>query len=122
MASVRPDRRRRDDSRSCGRDRRSRCPILQVCDKDHSMPGEWYLMLEGTVKGPLSARQLRSMARAGELRSSDRVSRDGGHWLEASRIKGLFESDPGASAVEKFLPVASSELLGAARRGDSTRG
>jgi Zn-dependent protease with chaperone function len=86
------------------------------------MSGEWYLMSGGAVKGPLSARQLWSMAQAGKLQASDRVRRDDGQWVEASRVKGLFETGPEASAVEEVMPVARSERPGTSTRGDSTRG
>ena len=55
------------------------------------MPQEWYLMSEGVVKGPVSAKQLRALAEAGRLSPVDRVRRNEGQWVEASHVKGLFE-------------------------------
>src|SRR5271166_5279117 len=86
------------------------------------MSSEWYLMAEGVVKGPVTAKQLRGLAEAGKLSPMDRVRRNDGQWVEASRVKGLFEygfepiSPNGHESDSR--PVATGELPG----GSSTRG
>ena len=60
-------------------------------ERDKAMSSEWYLMSEGVVKGPVTAKQLRALAEAGKLSPMDRVRGNDGQWVEASRVKGLFE-------------------------------
>ncbi len=40
------------------------------------MSSEWYLMSEGVVKGPVTAKQLRGLSEAGKLSPMDRVRRE----------------------------------------------
>jgi Zn-dependent protease with chaperone function len=86
------------------------------------MSSEWYLMSEGVVKGPVTAKQLRALAEARELSPTDRVRRNDGQWVEASRVKGLFESGSEAMSPDDYQldsrPVRTGELLsGSSRRG-----
>jgi Zn-dependent protease with chaperone function len=86
------------------------------------MSSEWYLMSEGVVKGPVTAKQLRALAEARKLSPTDRVRKNDGQWVEASRVQGLFESGPEAMSPDDYQldsrPVRSGELLsGSSRRG-----
>lgn len=63
------------------------------------MASQWYCRLMGTEMGPFSSRQLLDMARSHQLTPNDAVRKGPkGRWVEASRVKGLFE-DPGASTI-----------------------
>lgn len=53
----------------------------------------WYFSKNGDRKGPVSARDLRRMAKAGELRERDLVWKEGmKDWAPAAKVKGLFSS------------------------------
>ena len=66
------------------------------------MPSEWYCQIDGTEYGPLTSGQLRKMALDGRL-SRKALVRKGptGGWLQADRLKGLF--DP---AVSETAPAS----------------
>jgi Zn-dependent protease with chaperone function len=64
------------------------------------MSAEWYLMSEGVVKGPVTAKQLREFAQAGRVTRSDQVRKDDGPWVEASRVKGLFDGGVAGTSAE----------------------
>jgi hypothetical protein len=63
------------------------------------MASQWYCRLMGTEMGPFSSKQLLEMARHHQITPDDSVRKgDDGTWVEAGRVKGLFE-DPGASTI-----------------------
>lgn len=59
------------------------------------MPNEkatWFCKIDGSVRGSLSAKELRDLARSGKLKPNDPVRRgDRDKWVRADRVKGLFE-------------------------------
>ncbi|MCO6045063.1 DUF4339 domain-containing protein [Aeoliella sp. ICT_H6.2] len=63
------------------------------------MASQWYCRLMGSEMGPYSSRQLLEMARSHQITPDDAVRKGpDGRWVQASRVKGLFE-DPGASTI-----------------------
>ena len=55
------------------------------------MAQEWYYMLDGEQRGPVSAAELKHLAAAGKLRPDDKVRKGGmDRWVTASQINGLF--------------------------------
>jgi Zn-dependent protease with chaperone function len=69
------------------------------------MTAEWYLMSNGVVKGPVTAKQLRDFAQAGRIDRSDQVRRNDGPWVDASRVKGLFDGGGVAIATAEEVAV-----------------
>jgi Zn-dependent protease with chaperone function len=65
------------------------------------MSAEWYLMSQGVVKGPVTAKQLRDLAEARQLSPSDRVKRNDGPWVDATRVKGLFDGGTVVTSPEE---------------------
>ncbi len=57
------------------------------------MASEWYYRMEDQTLGPLSSRQLRSLAQTGAVEQDTFVWKQGlAKWVAASRIKGLIET------------------------------
>lgn len=76
------------------------------------MASQWYCRLMGTEMGPLTSKQLLEMARSHQITPNDSVRKGpDGSWVEASRVKGLFE-DPGASTIimSKLPPEVLAQL------------
>lgn len=66
------------------------------------MPADWYCQIAGKRIGPLSARQMRALARQGKLMREHRVRRGTrGRWVLAGSVKGLF---PGEESPPRALP------------------
>lgn len=86
------------------------------------MPSEWYLMSEGVVKGPVTAKQLRALAEARKLSPVDRIRRNEGPWVEASRVKGLFESGSEAMSPDDYSLNSHAVGNGESPSGSSRRG
>ncbi len=58
------------------------------------MATEWFCIITGKQFGPLSSKQIRTMAASGRLAPDDQVRRGAdGSWVAASRVKGLFTED-----------------------------
>lgn len=56
------------------------------------MPSEWYCQIDGTECGPLTSGQLRKIALDGRLSRKAFVRKgSSGGWLQADRLKGLFD-------------------------------
>lgn len=54
------------------------------------MGNEWYYLTEQTVKGPISATELKQLAAAGRICASTSVLRGiDGAWVQASQVRGL---------------------------------
>ena len=52
---------------------------------------EWFCQIAGREIGPLSSQQLKAMAAQGQILPTDNVRRGTtGHWVAASRVRGLF--------------------------------
>ncbi|TVQ63979.1 MAG: DUF4339 domain-containing protein [Phycisphaerales bacterium] len=63
-------------------------------------PTTWYFHREGVKQGPVTAAQLRQLARTGGLAREDKVWKDGlSDWIEASKVRGLFDGPPDASGL-----------------------
>jgi hypothetical protein len=55
---------------------------------------QWYYARDGRQSGPVTSAQLRALAKAGELSSSDLVWKEGfAAWVPASQIRGLLPPD-----------------------------
>ena len=62
------------------------------------MARELFCEVMGQVLGPLDSADLRRMAKAGEITSTDKIRQgENGKWVEAAKVKGLFD---GASALQ----------------------
>jgi membrane protein YdbS with pleckstrin-like domain len=67
------------------------------------MAGEWYVVVGGKQRGPLTASQLHQLAERGAITPESRVARSpDGPWVAASRVKGLFTA--AATAPEPVEP------------------
>lgn len=59
------------------------------------MANEWYYAKDGQQLGPVSAKELKSLADSGQLRGDDLVWKDGmPDWKPAGQIKGLVSGQP----------------------------
>lgn len=68
----------------------------------------WYAIVKDKVLGPMSADDLRRMARQQQLAPSDMVRRGAdGKWAAAQNVKGLFD-DPAAQSTLAVPTVAST--------------
>lgn len=66
------------------------------------MGAEWYCQISGRALGPFHARQLKSMAAAGQLEPTDLVRKGvSGGWAPAADVQGLF-----GAGSSRSLPVA----------------
>lgn len=54
----------------------------------------WYVSQDGKVSSPISDDQLYQMVSDGFIGPSDHLSREGGEWIEAWRVPGLFPGHP----------------------------
>ncbi len=58
------------------------------------MAQEWYCRIAGKQYGPMSPKQLKSLAASGKLKPDDGVRREADkQWAAASKVKGLFSAD-----------------------------
>jgi len=70
----------------------------------------WYYVRKGKKHGPLEASDLKKLAKAGQLRPTDRIWREGlEEYLPASSVKGLFGD------TDQVAPARSSETPAAKR-------
>jgi hypothetical protein len=61
----------------------------------------WYYAKDDMRYGPVSAAELKQLASGGQLRLGDLVWREGmEEWVEARKVKGLFDTDTLATPVE----------------------
>src|SRR4051794_2703415 len=80
------------------------------------MTQQWYFSRDGKTKsGPVSAAQLKELARSGRLVPTDQLWREGlTQWMPATKVKGLFPNDqsnpPEAVAVVTADLYTSDEL------------
>jgi uncharacterized membrane protein YdbT with pleckstrin-like domain len=84
------------------------------------MADEWYVSRGGKRFGPVPAAQLRKLAAAGKIKSSDLLWKDGlNDWVAAESIKGLFPSSaPAGQAIGLAAtpePPAEEETLWSAQ-------
>jgi len=76
------------------------------------MANQWYCMISGHERGPLSSQQLKAMATKGRLQP-DHLVRQGteGSWVPASRVKGLFATAGPAAPSDKPTDSDSAAVL-----------
>ena len=59
------------------------------------MGSRYYYAIDGQQFGPVSSRDLRRLAAAGQLQPTDLVWKEGApKWILASRVKGLYAATP----------------------------
>ena len=83
------------------------------------MATEWFVLIGQEEKGPFSGSKLKELAAAGKLQRSMSVRKaDDDDWVEAGRIKGLFDPEEfegegaGESAGPHFVPPPIPRLGG----------
>lgn len=65
------------------------------------MATEWFYQVMGEVVGPVSASQLKRLARSGDISLESLVKKEAdGDWVYADRFKGLFEAMKAAKKAE----------------------
>ncbi|MEO2048863.1 MAG: DUF4339 domain-containing protein [Pirellulales bacterium] len=69
------------------------------------MSVEWYCRLMGAEMGPFTSSQLVQMARSHQLTPQDLVKKGtDGKWVDAYRVKRLFDEDTSSSIIMANLP------------------
>lgn len=76
------------------------------------MATQWYCRLMGTEMGPFSSKQLLEMAKSHKITPDDSVKKGAdGNWVDAHRVKGLFEDLSASTIIMASLPPdVQSEL------------
>ncbi|GIW94153.1 MAG: hypothetical protein KatS3mg110_2194 [Pirellulaceae bacterium] len=59
---------------------------------DPELAESWYVDLEGTVLGPISAHELLDRVRQGEVTADTPVRKGDSQWVKAGEVNGLFEA------------------------------
>ncbi len=68
------------------------------------MSAEWYYIKDGQKQGPVTAAELKSLARSGKLFLTDMVLKSGVNgWRPASVVKGLFDTQPASPPMSQAL-------------------
>ncbi|MCS6850854.1 MAG: DUF4339 domain-containing protein [Gemmataceae bacterium] len=76
------------------------------------MAGNWFVQSHGRQMGPLTAAQLRQLARSGKLRPTDMVRRDGqAKWVAVTAVPGLLEAASGVPAATPAAGTPSSPAV-----------
>ncbi len=69
------------------------------------MASQWYCRLMGTELGPFTSKELLEMARQHQITPEDAVRKGpDGSWVEAHRVKGLFEDGSMSTIIMARLP------------------
>ncbi len=69
------------------------------------MPTQWYCRLMGTEMGPFTSKQLLEMAKSHKITPDDSVKKGpDGNWVDAHRVKGLFEDLSASTIIMASLP------------------
>ena len=69
------------------------------------MATQWYYMKAEQRLGPVLSKELRSLAKTGQLKPNDLVWKDGlDDWVPAEKIKGLFTDAASGSATSSATP------------------
>jgi hypothetical protein len=69
------------------------------------MATQWYCRLMGTEMGPFTSQQLLEMARSHRITPNDAVKKGAdGKWVDAHRVKGLFEDLSASTIITASLP------------------
>ncbi len=72
-------------------------------------PQQWFWKLNGQIRGPIAARELRAMASAGTLAPDSLIRRsDKADWIVASTVIGLFQKSPPQATTppQPIMPLA----------------
>lgn len=77
------------------------------------MVAKWFVLIDGTERGPLDDKQLRRLASAGQLRPIDSVRAGASEWVLAKNVKGLFP--PPSSSPSKLVTEAKAVVTTMAR-------
>lgn len=64
----------------------------------------WYARIDGVTEGPISPRRLRDLVTAGSVGPDTPVRIDGGSWIRARRVKGLFAAPAVSSPALRSSP------------------
>lgn len=81
------------------------------------MSQEWYYIVNGTQRGPITTKQLAGRAGRGRIRRSDLVWREGlSDWTEAGELKWLAWMIPAAEHVEENDQIETTETVGHANQ------
>ncbi len=56
------------------------------------MATKWYCDLRGNMVGPIGARELLEMVRAGDVTATTLVRKNDSRWFRADEVTGLFEA------------------------------
>lgn len=76
------------------------------------MASQWYCRLMGTEMGPFTSKQLLEMARSHRITPDDSVKKGAdGTWVEAHRVKGLFEDAASSTIIMANLPPEVQRAL-----------
>ena len=73
------------------------------------MADQWFVMRDDKKYGPYPSAQLEQMASTGGVLPFDMVQADGGKWMPASQIKGLFPAAPPKSVPPPGPPPLPDE-------------
>lgn len=74
------------------------------------MAQEWFCEVKGQLVGPLESADLRRMAKSGELLPANKIRQgDHGQWVEARRVKGLFDEQPAQAKTFPTRPALANE-------------
>lgn len=69
------------------------------------MASQWYCRLMGTEMGPYTSQQLLEMANSHKITPDDAVKKGAdGNWVDAHRVKGLFEDLSASTIIMASLP------------------
>jgi|GEM_PF-5809644 len=75
------------------------------------MTAEWHYSKDGQEHGPVSASDLKNLAKSGDLLPSDLIWKEGmAEWKPASNVKGLFASTPVPAAESPKASPSSPQI------------
>ena len=76
------------------------------------MAAQWYCRIRGEETGPFDARDLKSIARSGQLLPENLVRKGAeGSWVVASKVQGLFKDTPTKTTKASTNPPAALKPL-----------
>src|SRR5262249_2687639 len=92
--------------------------VQWIEQEGRTMATDWYCKIMGEEWGPMSSQELMAVAQRGRLTRDDNVRRgNGGTWVRAELVSGLFKSAPmGATATSNHLAVTQSKTPAPAKR------
>lgn len=76
------------------------------------MASQWYCRLMGTEMGPFTSKELLEMAQTHKVTPEDWVKKGAdGKWVEAHRVKGLFDDTSSSTIIMAKLPPDVQQAL-----------